>query len=130
MNVEQLLPLVQKAHAEGKKYLPSPHNFINVDEVRKWKASYEQKLQEASRRLDLYRTNPHFYGVVSGLILIRSIVGSAAHDFCIYLRDLGILRQPADWPPLPKELKAYPKFQEYWNACFEDTRAQLYSDPD
>ncbi|WP_157651264.1 hypothetical protein [Dechloromonas denitrificans] len=83
MNAEQLLPLVHKAHAEGRKYLPPPNHFINVDEVLKWKASYEKKLQEASRRLEQYRTNPHFYGEASGLILIRSIVRSAAHDFCI-----------------------------------------------
>lgn len=130
MNAEQLLPLVQKAHAEGTKYLRLPNHFINVDEVIKWKASYEQKLYEASKRLEQYRTDPHFYGVASGLILIRSIVRSAAHDFCIYLRDLCILTRPADWPSLPKELETTPEFEEYWTGGFATAEAQLYLNPD
>jgi hypothetical protein len=52
MHIEQLLCLVQKAHTEGTQYLRLPNHFINVDEVIKWKASYEQKLYEATKRLE------------------------------------------------------------------------------
>ena len=130
MNAEQLLPLVQTAHAEGKKYLRLPNHVINVDEVIKRKASYERKLYEAGKSLERYRTDPHFYGLASGLILIRSIVRSAAHDFCIYLRDLCILTRPADWPALPKELETNPEFREYWHGGFATAEATFYSSPD
>ena len=130
MNAALLLPLVKQAQAHGKRFLVLPNHFIPVDEALRWKASYEEKLVIACNYLEQYRSDPMQYGVALGLIRIRSIVRSAAHDFCTYLRDLCILTQPADWPPLPKELKAYPEVQEYWSAGFEDTRAQFYSDPD
>lgn len=130
MNAAELLPILHQAQANGTPYLVLPDHFIPVDEALRWKASCEKKLVMACNYLEQYRSNPMQYGVASGLIRIRSIVSSAAHDFCTYLRDLCILTHPADWPPLPKELEAYSEFQEYWNVGFEDARTQFYSDPD
>jgi len=130
MNAAELLPILHQAKANGTPYLVLPDHFIHVDEALRWKASYEEKLVIACNYFEQYRSNPTQYGVASGLIRVRSIVRSAAHDFCIYLRDLCILTQPADWPPFPKELEAYPEFQEYWNGGFASAEAQLYSDPD
>jgi hypothetical protein len=130
MNAEQLLPLVLKAQADGTRYLVLPNHFIDVNEALQWKASYERKLTDACRGLEQYRGNPTLYGVVSGLMRVEWIVRSAAHDFCIYLRDLGILLHPAGWPQQPGELDVYPEFRAYWEGGFASARAQLYSDPD
>lgn len=132
MKAAQLLPLVQQAQANGMRYLVLPNHFIPVDEVLRWKASYEAKLTNACKSLEQWRSNTTLSEDESAIELwrIRSIVRSAAFNFCIYLRDLCILTQPADWPPLPRDLEAYPKFQEYWNGGFATASAQLYSDPD
>lgn len=132
MNAAELLPVLQQAQANGTRYLVLPNHRIRVDEALGWKSSYEAKLTNACKAFEQWRSNTTLSEdeVAVELWRIRSIVRSAAHDFCIYLRDICILTRPADWPPLPRELKAYPEFQEYWNGGFTTAREQLYSDPD
>lgn len=132
MNAVELLPLVQQAQANGMRHLVLPNHFIPVDEALRWKTSYEAKMANACESFELWRSNTPLSEDEAAVELweIHSVVRSAARDFCLYLRDLCILTQPEDWPSLPKELKASPGFQEYWNDSFESFSEQLYSDPD
>ena len=129
MNAEQLLPLVQQAQSDGKKYLYLAQHFVPVDEALNWKASCERKLDEACQLFEEHRDQPCLRGA-AGWLRIKSTIRSAAHDYCIYLRDLCILTQPDDWPPLPRELELHPEFRDPWARGFAYAEAQLYSDPD
>lgn len=132
MNAAELLPILHQAQADGTPYLVLPNHRIPVDEALRWKASYEAKLTNACKSFEQWRSNTTLSEDEEAVELwrIRSILRSAAHDFCIYLRDLSILTRPADWPPLPTEMEAYPEFREYWNVGFATAREQLYSNPD
>lgn len=130
MNAMQLIPLVQQTRAGGQQYLRLSGHYVHIAGVFKWQSEYEEKLVSACELLKQYEANKAENPAWIQLRL-RALVSSAAHDFCMYLRDLGLLVQSEeDWADIPSEVSSSPEFKEYWDQGFSSARAQLYWDPD